>query len=181
MAELALALAAGLATVASPCILPMLPVLLGASLTPRDPLRPLCIVTGFVASFAATALAFGASARVLGISQASLRHVAIGALLLFGALALFPRLFERVAPRLANQSDWYLLRQLNNFRTGVRGRDPQDFYGGQMARLAGSLGDERRSADLVAYIGTLRGAPAHLASASQDAVAPRPTGHQAQN
>ena len=89
--------------------------------------------------------------------------------------------WSTTAPRLANQSDWYLLRQLNNFRTGVRGRDPQDFYGGQMARLAGSLGDERRSADLLAYIGTLRGAPAHLASASQDAVAPRPTGHQAQN
>jgi len=72
------------------------------------------------------------------------------------------------APRLANQSDWYLVRQLNNFRTGVRGRHPQDFYGAQMARLGRTL-DEQSTADLVAYIGTLRGEPARLASAADSA------------
>ena len=55
MAELWFALAAGLVTVASPCVLPMLPILLGASFAGQDRLRPLCIVAGFVASFAATA------------------------------------------------------------------------------------------------------------------------------
>ena len=52
------------------------------------------------------------------------------------------------APRLANQSDWYLVRQLNNFRTGVRGRHPQDFYGAQMAalsRIAARPAGDRRS------------------------------------
>ena len=81
------------------------------------------------------------------------------------------------SPRLANQSDWYLIRQLNNFRTGVRGRHPQDFYGAQMARIARILDDEQTAADLVAYIGTLRGAPARLASASDASGAPRETGH----
>ena len=47
------------------------------------------------------------------------------------------------SPRLANQSDWYLIRQLNNFRTGVRGRHPQDFDGAQMARIARILDDEQ--------------------------------------
>jgi cytochrome c biogenesis protein CcdA/thiol-disulfide isomerase/thioredoxin len=101
VAELLLALAAGVATVASPCILPMLPVLLGASLAREDRLRPLCIVAGFVASFAVSALAFGASARVLGVSHTALRNAAIAALLVFGALSIFPRVFERIAPRLA--------------------------------------------------------------------------------
>jgi cytochrome c biogenesis protein CcdA/thiol-disulfide isomerase/thioredoxin len=105
VAELLLALAAGLATVASPCILPMLPVLLGASLAREDRLRPLCIVAGFVASFAAMALAFGASARVLGLSHTALRNAAIAALLIFGALSIFPRAFERIAPRLAGISE----------------------------------------------------------------------------
>jgi len=77
------------------------------------------------------------------------------------------------APRLANQSDWYLVRQLNNFRTGVRGRHPQDFYGAQMAALSRMLHDPQETADLVAYIGTLRGAPARVASAS-DSTSPPP-------
>jgi cytochrome c biogenesis protein CcdA/thiol-disulfide isomerase/thioredoxin len=58
-------------------------------------------VAGFVASFALTALAFGASARVLGVSHTALRNAAIAALLVFGALSIFPRAFERLAPRLA--------------------------------------------------------------------------------
>ena len=37
------------------------------------------------------------------------------------------------APRLAGMSDWYLARQLENFRQGIRGTHPQDFHGAQMA------------------------------------------------
>jgi cytochrome c biogenesis protein CcdA/thiol-disulfide isomerase/thioredoxin len=99
--SLGLALLAGVATVASPCVLPMLPILLGATWGRRDPRRPLWIVTGFVATFAATAFAFGVSTRVLGISQDAVRGIAIAALLVSGALSLFPGLFERIAPWLA--------------------------------------------------------------------------------
>jgi cytochrome c biogenesis protein CcdA/thiol-disulfide isomerase/thioredoxin len=102
---LALALAAGLVTVASPCILPMLPVLLGASWGRRDARRPLFVVTGFVASFAATALAFGASTRVLGVSHDAVRGLAIAALCVFGLLSLFPRTFETLSPALSRIGD----------------------------------------------------------------------------
>lgn len=105
MLELGLALAAGVATVASPCILPMLPVLLGAAWGRRDPRRPLFIVLGFVATFAATAFAFGVSTRVLGVSQDAVRGVAIAALCVFGVLALFPRVFEKLAPALTPLGD----------------------------------------------------------------------------
>ena len=60
------------------------------------------------------------------------------------------------APRLAHMSDWYLERQLQNFRQGVRGKHPQDFYGAQMAFLANSLKDEHAVADVMAYINTLK-------------------------
>ncbi|AMO23014.1 hypothetical protein GCM10027034_45590 [Ramlibacter solisilvae] len=56
------------------------------------------------------------------------------------------------APRLKGMSDWYLATQLKNFRTGVRGHDPQDIYGGQMALFAGMLGDDAAIADVLAYI-----------------------------
>ena len=59
------------------------------------------------------------------------------------------------APRLANMSDWYLQRQLQNFRAGVRGSHPQDFYGAQMSSMAKSLADDRAINDLIAYVQTL--------------------------
>ncbi len=81
------------------------------------------------------------------------------------------------APGLANQSDWYLLRQMQNFRNGVRGRHAQDFYGAQMARIGQAMGDDQTTMDIVAYIGTLRGAPERVASAPEAAGAPAHTEH----
>ncbi|HKE97147.1 MAG TPA: c-type cytochrome [Povalibacter sp.] len=59
------------------------------------------------------------------------------------------------APRLANMSDWYLQRQMNNFREGIRGRHPQDFPGAQMASIARSLADEQSISDVLDYVHTL--------------------------
>src|SRR5262245_33400304 len=105
MGEIALALCAGAVTVASPCVLPVLPILLGASFGTADARRPLWIVLGFVTAFAATALVFSASVRVLGASHDAVRGAAVVALLGFGALSLFPRAFERLAPALAPLGD----------------------------------------------------------------------------
>jgi cytochrome c biogenesis protein CcdA/thiol-disulfide isomerase/thioredoxin len=96
MLQLLLAGGAGMATVASPCILPMLPLLLGGTVAHAGRSRPLFIVFGFVLSFSATALAFGASARAAGLSPDTVRQVAIVALLLFGALLAWPALLDRV-------------------------------------------------------------------------------------
>ncbi len=59
------------------------------------------------------------------------------------------------APRLAGMSDWYLARQLNYFRDGVRGAHQKDFYGFQMGLMGQSLHDEQAVNDIVAYINTL--------------------------
>jgi cytochrome c oxidase subunit II len=59
------------------------------------------------------------------------------------------------APRLAGQSDWYLARQLHNFKDGLRGTHPQDFPGTQMAQISEMLHDDRAVADVIAYINTL--------------------------
>ena len=60
------------------------------------------------------------------------------------------------APPLAGRSDWYLVRQLQQFRQGHRGRHAQDFHGAQMARLSNVVPDGEPTADLLAYINTLR-------------------------
>ena len=59
------------------------------------------------------------------------------------------------APRAAGMSDWYLARQLENFREGIRGSHSSDFYGFQMGLMAGVARDEQAINDLVAYINTL--------------------------
>ena len=59
------------------------------------------------------------------------------------------------APRLAGMSDWYLKRQLEYFRDGVRGAHADDLYGLQMAMMAASLRDERAIDDVIAYINSL--------------------------
>ncbi len=59
------------------------------------------------------------------------------------------------APRAAGMSDWYLARQLENFREGIRGSHSSDYYGFQMGLMASVARDEQAINDLVAYINTL--------------------------
>lgn len=59
------------------------------------------------------------------------------------------------APRLQGQFDWYLIRQLQNFKSGARGSDSKDTLGATMRAMAGTLQNEQAIKDVVAYIGTL--------------------------
>ena len=59
------------------------------------------------------------------------------------------------APRLSGQYDWYIKRQLENFKTGVRGTDPKDIYGAQMRPMAMILATDEQVLDVTAYIATL--------------------------
>ena len=59
------------------------------------------------------------------------------------------------APRAAGMSDWYMERQLRNFRDGLRGSHRSDFYGMQMAFMGRNLQSDEAIRDLVAYINTL--------------------------
>jgi len=59
------------------------------------------------------------------------------------------------APRMAGMTDWYLVRQLKNFRAGVRGSHPQDFYGMQMSFMGRNLQTDDQINDVIAYINTL--------------------------
>lgn len=91
MIEIILAFAAGVVTVASPCILPMLPILFGASIGQHSRLRPLFIFTGFVLAFSAFALLFGVFSTVLGLSHDTVRNISLVLLGGFGMLLLWPR------------------------------------------------------------------------------------------
>jgi len=56
------------------------------------------------------------------------------------------------APTLLVQSPEYLTRQINYFRSQVRGTHPSDKYGRQMAMMAKTLPDQQAVSDVIAYI-----------------------------
>ena len=59
------------------------------------------------------------------------------------------------APALAGVDDWYLMRQYQHFRDGLRGADEADKYGYQMAIMARHLSDEAVLTDVLSYIQSL--------------------------
>ena len=64
------------------------------------------------------------------------------------------------APKLSGQEDWYVKRQLTYFRDGIRGSNPEDILGQQMAPMAAGLVSETLIRDIAAYIQTLPDEPA---------------------
>jgi cytochrome c oxidase subunit 2 len=60
------------------------------------------------------------------------------------------------APPLAGRSDWYLHSQLQKFKSGARGAQPNDIWGATMRAQAMMLDDSTMS-NVVAYIQSLRG------------------------
>ena len=99
MLNLVLALLAGIVTVAAPCTLPMLPILLGASVGQTSKARPAMIAAGFVMSFSLVALALGAITRVFDFDPNSLRTAAAILLIGFGLLMIWPAPFEWLSNR----------------------------------------------------------------------------------
>ena len=59
------------------------------------------------------------------------------------------------APPIAGADDWYLRTQINNFKHGVRGANPDDTSGATMAPMAKTLADDQAVLDVIAYITSL--------------------------
>jgi cytochrome c biogenesis protein CcdA len=88
---LAIGFVAGVITAVSPCVLPVLPVILagGASGGRR---RPYAIIAGLVASFTLFTLTAAALLSALGLPQDLLRNIAIAMLFVVAATLFWPRL-----------------------------------------------------------------------------------------
>lgn len=80
----------GIVTILSPCILPVLPIVLSGSLT-GGKRRPVGIVTGFILSFTFFTLFLTTLVKLLGLSADTLRGIAVVAVFLFGLSLLVPQ------------------------------------------------------------------------------------------
>jgi cytochrome c biogenesis protein CcdA/thiol-disulfide isomerase/thioredoxin len=85
------AFVAGVVTAISPCVLPVLPIVLAGGAT-GGRRRPYAIVAGLVTSFTAFTLAATALLSALDLADDLLRNIAIGIVLLVGLALLVPQL-----------------------------------------------------------------------------------------
>ena len=90
---LGVAFVAGIVTAVSPCVLPVLPVVLAGGAT-GGPRRPFAIVAGLVVSFTVFSLTAAALLSALGLPDDFLRNLAIAVIVLVGLSLVWPRLGE---------------------------------------------------------------------------------------
>jgi cytochrome c biogenesis protein CcdA/thiol-disulfide isomerase/thioredoxin len=104
---LAFAFVSGVITILSPCILPVLPIVLSGGVG-GGRARPFGVLAGFVVSFTAFTLSLSAIVQALGIPVDALRVVAVVLIVLFGIVMLVPWLrdrFEMLTSRLASRGN----------------------------------------------------------------------------
>ncbi len=56
------------------------------------------------------------------------------------------------SPKLTGVNDWYLQRQVLNFKKGIRGSHIDDKFGAQMKQIAGTTEEGQMLNDIIAYI-----------------------------
>jgi cytochrome c biogenesis protein CcdA/thiol-disulfide isomerase/thioredoxin len=102
---IAFAFISGVITILSPCILPVLPILLSGGVS-GGRARPYGVITGFIVSFTVFTLTLSTIVQALRIPADALRIAAVVLIILFGIVMLVPRLsgwFELFASKIATR------------------------------------------------------------------------------
>ena len=123
LAELALAFVAGLVTILNPCVLPLVPILVGSALGTHR-LGPVALAAGLAASFSTFGFVVVAFGFQLGIPEHGIRLFAGGVLAAAGIVLLFPVLQTRLT---------MLFAPLTNRAQGMLSRTSGEGLGGQFA------------------------------------------------
>lgn len=126
--NLALAFVEGLAIIISPCILPVLPILLSTGID-GGKLRPYGLILGFIVAFSLFTLLSRQLVQSLGIDSELLRQISFYILILFGIILLFEGLSDFFAA---------LTHRLSDFGQGVinRQRYNTGFWSGLLVGCA---------------------------------------------
>jgi cytochrome c-type biogenesis protein len=108
-ASLLLSLVAGVLTVAAPCVLPLLPVIVGGAMVTngderRARWRPYVIAASLAVSVVVFTLLLKATTALLGIPPQVWQIISGGIIILLGIDLLFPVLWDRLSSRLRLQA-----------------------------------------------------------------------------
>lgn len=88
---------AGILTVLAPCVLSLLPVIIGGSFGEKNPLRPLIIVGSLGISVIVFTLLLKATTAFIGIPQEFWKFISGGLITVFGLVMLFPDQWTRIS------------------------------------------------------------------------------------
>ena len=103
---IAFAFLAGIVTILSPCILPVLPIILSSSAT-QSKKQPYGVVSGFILSFTFFTLFLSFIVQATGISADFLRYFSVAVIIIFGLVLVIPRLqlgYEIFASKLSSKA-----------------------------------------------------------------------------
>lgn len=105
LATVAFALLAGLLSTLSPCVLPLLPVVLGAAVSEHR-FGPAALALGIALSFTAIGILVATVGVAIGLDTDAFRIAAAILLLVIGTVLLVPRLQQRVAVAAGPFGNW---------------------------------------------------------------------------
>ena len=105
MGALALALLAGVLSTLSPCVLPLLPIVLGAAVTEHR-YGPVALAGGVALSYVTVGLFVATVGFAVGLDQDVFRNVAAVLLIVIGAVLLLPKLQVRLAVAAGPFGNW---------------------------------------------------------------------------
>ena len=105
MTVLVLAFAAGLLSILSPCVLPLVPIVLGAAVA-AHPLGAVALAAGLATSFTGLGLLLALAGFGLGIDAGSFRLVAAAIMIVLGTILLVPSWQAQLAAAGGPVSSW---------------------------------------------------------------------------
>jgi cytochrome c-type biogenesis protein len=117
----AVAFVAGVLTSLSPCVLPILPIVLGAAASERR-YGPVALAAGLAVSFVAVGLFVATIGFSIGLTADLFRQVGAALLVIFGAVLMLPRLQERLATASGPIANWTDRRFGGHFGSGYAGQ-----------------------------------------------------------
>lgn len=89
-----LSFVAGILTILAPCVLPLLPIIVGSSATSKNILKPYIIILGLVISITLFTILLKASTLLIGVDPLFWKVISGGILILFGLTYLFPEIWD---------------------------------------------------------------------------------------
>jgi cytochrome c-type biogenesis protein len=121
MAGIGLALLAGLLTALSPCVLPLIPIVIGTALGEHR-FGPVALAAGLALSFVIIGLFVATVGFTVGLDQQLFRSVAAVLLILVGGVLLMPRLQLQLAAAAGPVGNWAQAHAGNFSTRGLGGQ-----------------------------------------------------------
>lgn len=113
---------AGILTILAPCVLPVIPVILGSSFTKIDnKKRPVIIIGSLMLSIIVFTLLLKSTTLLIQIDPRIWNYISGGIIFLFGVITVFPNLWEQVEIKLKLNSVSGNLLNKSSQRTGLLG------------------------------------------------------------